>query len=94
MTDLSTLSERQRELRINRTIHWLRQGVNADDIDAAWIDVTPDTMPSLIEIAHARMITNDEAYADETRKASLLYLGFGAMMLCLRFTWRREMCLS
>jgi hypothetical protein len=76
-------SERQRELRINRTIHWLRQGVPPERLDPGRIGVTADDLPDLIAIAQRRIVENDKAYAAMTRRSALGYMAFGAAMLCL-----------
>ena len=77
------MSERQRELRINRTIHWIRQGVPPERIDPERIGVTAEEMPALLEIAKLRMVENDKAYAEMTRKGALGYIAFGMVMLTL-----------
>ncbi|MFM2280219.1 MAG: hypothetical protein RLZZ444_2450 [Pseudomonadota bacterium] len=79
------MSERQRELRINRTIHWLRQGVPPEKIDPDRIGVTADEMPELIETAKRRIVENDKAYAKMTLKSSLGLMTFGIAMLALAF---------
>lgn len=79
------MSERQRELTINRTIHWIRQGVPPENIDPARIGVTAEEMPDLIEIAKRRIVENDKAYAEMTRKSALGFIAFGAAMLALAF---------
>ena len=82
---LDSLSERERELRVNRTIHWLRQGVSPDRLDAVRIDVPPDELPALIEVAKARMVESEKAYSEMTRKGAFGYMAFGALMLCIAF---------
>lgn len=79
------MSERQRELTINRTIHWMRQGIPPMSIDPARIGVTAEEMPELIETAKRRMAENDKAYAEMTRKSALWYMAFGIAMLVLAF---------
>lgn len=79
------MSERQRELTINRTIYWLRQGVSPDHIDPARIGVTPGEMPELIETATRRMVANDRAHVRMIRKSALGYIAFGIAMLALAF---------
>lgn len=80
---LDTLSERERELRINRTIYWLGQGVPPDQLDAARIDVSPDDLPALVDTAKRQMIESQKDYADATRKGALGYMAFGVVMLGL-----------
>lgn len=79
------MSERERELRINRTIYWMREGVPPEKIDPARIGVTADEMPELLETAKRRMTENDKAYAEMTRKSALGYIAFGVAMLALAF---------
>ena len=79
------MSERQRELRINRTIYWMRQGVPPEEVDPAQIGVTAEEMPELLETAKRRMVENDKAYAEMTRKGALGYIAFGLAMLALAF---------
>lgn len=79
------MSERQRELTINRTIHWMRQGVSPESIDPDRIGVTAEEMPELIEIAKRRIVENDKAYAAMTRKSALWFIAFGVAMLALAF---------
>jgi len=79
------MTERQRELRINRTIYWLRQGVLPENLEPEKIDVTADEMPELIEIAKLRIVENDRAFAKTTRNSALGYLAFGAGMAVLAF---------
>lgn len=79
------MSERERELRINRTIHWMREGIPPENIDPARIGVTAEEMPELLETAKRRMIENDKAYAEMTRKGALGYIASGVAMLALAF---------
>lgn len=77
------MSERERELRINRAIYWIRQGVPPEGVDPARIGVTAEEMPELLETAKRRMAENDKAYAEMTRKGALGYVAFGLAMLAL-----------
>jgi uncharacterized membrane protein YidH (DUF202 family) len=79
------MSERQRELLINRTIYWLRQGVLPGDVEPERIGVAAEEMPELLETARLRIIENDRAYAAMTRKGALGYIAFGVAMLVLAF---------
>jgi hypothetical protein len=76
---------RQRELPINRAIHWLRQGVSEQGITAPRIGVTDDELAEIVATAKTRMVENDKAYAKLTRRGSLGYIAFGAAMLMLAF---------
>lgn len=79
------MSERQRDLHINRTIYWMQQGIAPESIDPVQIGVTAGELSELIETAKRRIVEDDRANAEMTRREALGYMTFGIALLALVF---------